>query len=159
MEEELKNKLRDVQKNASTGEEYNKQVMFAQVETIFAIDALENEIERLSKVVKDSNAQSEKLEKSNYTLQIIMLILTGITTIIAVKPVVKEILTYFSQFVPTITITAFFISFLTTTLSGLVGLLVALSTKRLSEKQVVMFRDNLEIKDSLSLFHTKNKKL
>lgn len=133
MEKKLREKLEKIQNQPTTGFAHNEQIIFTQVETIFAVDKLTSEIGALSKSIKSSNTQSEKLEKSNYTLQVIMLILTGITTVIAIGPIIKNILTFLSQlsYFPEITNS---IAILTTLLSLLIGLITAISTKKLSER-------------------------
>lgn len=84
MKTELEKQLRHIQQNPTTGTAHNQQVLTTQVETIFAIDGLKEEVKKLITVIEDSSKQSQKLEVSNSKVQTAMLALTVITTFIVV---------------------------------------------------------------------------
>lgn len=93
--EELKKSLREMQDNPTTGTAHNQQLISTQVETIFMLDELHKEISKLNTTIENADKQSQRLERSNYRLQLAMVILTAITTIIIVYPVAKYILVSF----------------------------------------------------------------
>jgi len=90
MDDELAQSLRHMQSHPTTGEPHNQQVISTQVETIFAIDGLTNEIKNLSELIDKSNKQSKKLEQSNYNLQVGMLFLTFVATTATIAPFIHS---------------------------------------------------------------------
>ena len=135
MKKELSDSLRHMQANTTIGTPHNKQVISTQVETIFAIDNLTSEIQKLSKIIDDSNKQSEKLEKSNYVLQMVMLALTAIATLIAAYPVVSNIVKYL---ISLITTNDFEIisSIIATLISATVGIIISFVIQKNSTKLI-----------------------
>ena len=71
---EEKDKLRNIQKNTTTGTPHNEQLIYTQVESIFALDKLAHEISILKNVLESSSKQNEKLTQSNHILQLAMFI-------------------------------------------------------------------------------------
>lgn len=91
MKKELVDSLRHMQSHPTTGTAHNQQIITTQVETIFAVDELKVQIGRLIRTIETNEKQSQKLEKSNINLQRTMLILTFITTMIALFPAIRFI--------------------------------------------------------------------
>lgn len=87
-----KAELEYLRKNAATGEVFNQQLIFTQVETIYSLDKLRKQLIRLNKSIDNSSQKSEELEKSNQRLQVAMFCLTLFTTVMTVFPVSKAIL-------------------------------------------------------------------
>lgn len=89
MKKELEESLRHIQTHPSTGLAHNQQQISTQVETIFAIDELKEQIDKLNKSIEESGKQNQRLELSNYKLQQTMLVLTAITTGVVVFPLIQ----------------------------------------------------------------------
>lgn len=124
MTDELRDSLRHIQTHPTSGEAHNAQLINIQVEEIFAIDGLNREIKKLKKTIEKSDIQSARLEQSNYNLQRVMLILTSITTIIAVYPVMVFI--YSNMLTPIFSNLALFNPVIfASVLSVLIGVLTA----------------------------------
>ncbi len=90
MNEELKKSLRHIQANPTTGIPHNQQVISTQVETIFAIDELKEEIGKLSQTIISLDKQNQDLEKTNIRLQWSMIGLTIATVILAILTLFKH---------------------------------------------------------------------
>lgn len=120
MKKKLADSLRHMQANPTTGTPHNQQVISTQVETIFAVDELKKEITKLSNIIEKANRQSEKLEQSNYTLQVVMLILTAIATAVAVSPMISSITKYLISLIST-TSPAVLSTIITSLVSGVAG--------------------------------------
>lgn len=148
MKKELAESLRNIQNNPTTGLPHNQHVVSAQVETIFMIDSLKSEIKKLNKTIAESNVKSGRLEQSNYRLQVAMLVLTGITTAIALFPFLQRLLVDF--IVPALTKSTnivfspnlvYFTTILSASLGGLTAFLV--------EKKII--KDKVTISDSIQI--------
>lgn len=90
MDTELEKSLRHMQANPTTGTPHNQQLISTQVETIFAIDKLKEEIEKLSKTIVSLDKQNQNLEKTNIRLQWSMVGLTIATVILAILTLYKH---------------------------------------------------------------------
>ena len=84
MKKELKKNLRDMQSHPTTGEPHNRQVISTQVETIFMLDRVGDEISELNKTIVLNIEQSKKTEESNYRLNSMITLLTIVSTSIVV---------------------------------------------------------------------------
>lgn len=94
MKKDLEESLRHMQKNPTTGLPHNQQVVSAQVETIFIIDSLIEEIKQLNQNILDSNKQNEKLERANYKLQVAMFVLSFVATFVVVYPIFTQLVSF-----------------------------------------------------------------
>ncbi|HSW48479.1 MAG TPA: hypothetical protein VLG67_05365 [Candidatus Saccharimonadales bacterium] len=63
MKKELKERLLDMQANPTTGTAHNHQLITTQVETIFVVDELKDEITKLSQTIISLDKQNQNLEK------------------------------------------------------------------------------------------------
>src|SRR5207249_171986 len=79
-----------MQSQPTTGTAHNQRMISAQVETIFMLDGLKEEIIKLNKNIELSDKQSKRLEVSNYRLQWAMLILTFIATMISIYTLLNK---------------------------------------------------------------------
>lgn len=148
MKKELAKGLRYIQNHPTTGLDYNQNVLSTQVETIFMLDSLKKDIKGLNKTIAESNIKSGRLEQSNYKLQIAMLVLTGITTAIALFPFLQKLLVDFV--VPALTKSTnivfstnlvYFTTIFWAVLGGLTAFLV--------EKKII--KDKVTISDSIQM--------
>lgn len=150
MKKELEDSLRYMQSHPTTGLPHNQQIVSTQVETIFALDELKQQVAILNKTIEASDKQSQKLEKSNYRLQQAMLILTAIATMIAAYPVILSLIKWVSPYVEQLfrfgSISISLISVLAGILSALTGFLAITIEKKLYEKN---FFEIIKIKDSM----------
>jgi len=90
MKKELEDSLRHMQANPTTGTPHNQQLISTQVETIFAIDSLQEEISKLKTTIVSLDSQNEKLNKTNIRLQWSMVGLTVATIILSIITLFKH---------------------------------------------------------------------
>jgi len=90
MKQELAESLRHMQTHPTTGTAHNKQLISTQVETIFAVEDLKEEIGKLSQTIVSLDKQNEKLEKTNIKLQWSMVALTVATVILTILTLLKH---------------------------------------------------------------------
>ena len=102
---------------------------------------------KLIEVIIKADEQSKKLEQSNYRLQIILLILTAISTFIVALPIFKSILVWLQPSVSYLTPHA--INVIAFMISVIVGVLSFFSGKRLSEK--IELSDSVKVSDSVNI--------
>jgi len=138
MKEELKESLEQIKTHPTTGTAHNAQLITTQVETIFLLDDLKDEIKRLTKTIEEAEIQNQKLEASNYNLQKAMFVLTAITTAIAVYPLLSLIIALINKHLelsfPAIVITA-------------LSLLSSLFTGLLTYKKVTVLTEKINLND------------
>ncbi len=159
MKKELKESLREMQKNPTTGLPHNQQVVSTQIETIFMIDSLITEIKNLNSTIEKANKQNEKLEQTNLRLQYAMLILTAIGTAVIVYPIMKVIInTVFLYFQSILTGIINFKSFPTENVIVVISTLIAIISaigSFIAEKKFlthhISFTDSVKLKDSLHM--------
>lgn len=136
MKKELEKSLRHMQSHPTTGTPHNQQVISTQVETIFAIDKLLREIKALSKNISDSNQQSEKLEQSNYKLQIAMLFLSFIAITVTAYQI-------FNSLIQT-TIFAILLTLITSIITFFIG-------KKFVKNIDISLKESVRINDKLNI--------
>lgn len=90
MKKELAESLRQIQANPTTGTAHNQQLISTQVETIFAVDELREEIGKLSQTIVSLDKQNQSLEKTNIRLQWSMVGLTVATVILTILTLLKH---------------------------------------------------------------------
>lgn len=152
MKKELKESLRHIQSHPTTGTAHNQQLISTQVETVFAIDKLTKGVKKLAKTVKDSNEQSQRLERSNYNLQKAMFILTALSTIAVLYPLSKQI--YSSKFFEGIikfSPTSEAVSIIAALTALLGGIVAFFTTEKVTTNYKLQFKDKIKIRDR---FHT-----
>ena len=163
MKKELEEKLRYLQAHPTTGTAHNQQLISVQVETAFVVDELIGEIKKLGAQLERSDTQSEKLEKSNYRLQWAMLVLTVVSTFVAVYPLLRTLLVWMLQVVtpPIIGIPSMMsdstMQLVVSFVASLLGLLVA----SLFTYQTHRIQDSYKLRNEMKIFHNflkRNKK-
>lgn len=151
MKKEQAESLRYMQSHPTTGTPHNQQVISSQVETIFAIDALKEQLEKLNEIISSSEIQNQKLELSNYRLQQAMFVLTAITTGVVIFPIMQ----YFSKIIsPYFAVLAKAISapvFLVNSLLFLTPIIVSFISIILTWTFQKKFSDSIHIKDSIKI--------
>ncbi len=151
MKKELEESLRHIQSHPTTGLPHNQQQISTQVETIFAIDELKEQIVKLNQSIEKSGEQNQRLELSNYKLQQAMLVLTAITTGVVVFPLIQffskiigPTLVNLAKAISTPVVIINFLSFLTPILIGLIVILLTFKyEKKLSE--TIKLKDSIDI--------------
>lgn len=134
MKKELEESLRYIQSHPTTGTPHNQQLISTQVETIFMIDELMSELKKLNKTIENATEQDQLLEKSNYRLQIAMLIFTAVgTTILTfqflekiIPSIIKNLLPLLSLFKDITFPSQEFISVLAAIVATIMGILTFL---------------------------------
>lgn len=153
MDENLRKSLREIQSHPTTGLPHNQQVISTQVETIFMLDKLNGEIKILNKNLENSAKANQRLEQSNYRLQWAMLILTAITTGLAVYPVIKLVLQ--NLFTPNIfgfSLPTVILSFIAAIITGIAaGAILARERKILGKLITVNLSDSIKLSDSVQM--------
>lgn len=149
MKKELEESLRHIQAHPSTGLAHNQQQISTQVETIFAIDELKEQIIKLNKTIEESEKQNQRLEQSNYKLQIAMLILTAIGTIVIVYPILINggqliISLLASLFKTKLSINTSILTGIATILSVLSGVLSFFVGNKITKEQEKNLRKNVD---------------
>lgn len=147
MKKELEEKLRYMQSHPTTGTPHNEQVISSQVETIFMLDELKDQIVKLNDNIEKSDKQSQKLEQSNYRLQKAMLVLTAIGVGIAAFPGVLYVFNQISPFVAQIFNKAEIPMAVLTVLSALISIAFSLLTFKYEKK----FTETIRIKDTINI--------
>ncbi|MCX6706469.1 MAG: hypothetical protein NTV24_05240 [Candidatus Woesebacteria bacterium] len=148
MKKDLVESLRHMQSNPTTGLPHNQHVISTQVETIFAIDNLNEQIKRLTKTVEQNEIQSQKLEKSNINLQLIMVVLTFITAIIAVFPIFLFI---FNNLIFPIASKLLNVAVIPLTISVLIASMLSIITSWLVSRYKKRFADIIRISDNVDI--------
>jgi len=87
--EKLKDDLRHMQSHPTTGTAHNEQLISTQVETIFAVDKLGDEVNKLSSTIISLDKQNQSLEQTNIRLQWVMVALTIATVLLTVLTLFK----------------------------------------------------------------------
>lgn len=135
MNKKLERSLRDMQANPTTGTAHNHQLISTQVETIFSLYKLQEEISKLSLAVKNADKQSQRLERSNYRLQLAMVILTAIATLVVVYPIAHTfIASFFTPNVFGFSLTAAIVSLFAALISGFLAGAVIAKEKNIIDK-------------------------
>lgn len=151
MNKELADRLRHMQTHPTTGTPHNQQVISAQVETIFAIDELKGQIERLNNTLKVSEQQSQKLALSNYRLQIAMFVLTFIATAVtvslAVGPIFAIVAPYINVYLTSGIAYSISVTVLTLIISGILALIIFKFEKHFADKIYISDSIKLVLKD------------
>jgi hypothetical protein len=156
MKKEIADSLRHMQNNPTTGAAHNAQLISAQVETIFMLDDLKTEVVNLNKTIKSSNEQSVKLELSNNRFQLMILILTAITTMIAIYPFLRIPVTLIASGLALVASNVLKVSILQSdfvaALSGFISLMIGIVTFYLERKFVseykIKLNDTIHVTDS-----------
>lgn len=151
MNKELADGLRHMQNNPTTGTAHNQHVISTQVETIFAVDELNKQIGKLIKTIETNDSQGKKLEQSNLSLQRTMLVLTFITTVIALFPVLKFVATNIISPVisklPNVSVTSEMFIFLSSVVPAILATIIGFLTSKY-QKQLV---DTIKISDNVNV--------
>lgn len=151
MKDELRKSLRHMQEHPTTGTPHNQQLISTQVETIFMLDELSEEIRELRKTIDNVNVQSDHLARSNYNLQIAMLILTGLATAVVVYPAVSWLFSYIISILPKALHFALSFEFLvvfSTILSAIIGVIVTYGANKVAKHYSVELHDSIHLKES-----------
>ncbi|HEV2339439.1 MAG TPA: hypothetical protein VGT05_01585 [Patescibacteria group bacterium] len=156
MKEELKRSLREMQANPTTGTPHNQHVISTQVETIFMLDDLLTKIKKLNSTIESSNRQSQKLEQSNYRLQIVMLVLTAISAGVAVYPFLKVLFNSASASISSLlmhlthfTLISQDIVTILSTIGALIFSLITFFVEKRITKSIVL-RDHINLKETMT---------
>jgi len=128
-----------------------------QVETIFAIDKLTQEIERLRSGLDRSSKESGQLERSNYKLQIAILIATTVGALNIIIPILKTFASWIANAILPVlhrlTEINFgqpeTVAFLTTILSVISAIVTFIAGRK-----VIQFEDNIKVRDSIEMVLT-----
>jgi len=147
MKKELEESLKHIQSHPTTGTPHNQQLISTQVETIFALDRLENKIKKLNKTIEAAEKQNQRLEESNYKLQKVMLILTAITTTIATFPVFAFLIKLIAPLVTNLLNIASISIALTSVLAALTSLIIGVLTYKYEK----VFTEKITLKDRLQI--------
>lgn len=147
MKKELADSLRHMQANPTTGTPHNQQLISTQVETIFMLDELKEQIEKLNNTIALSEKQSQRLEESNYKLQKVMLLFTAITTTIAAFPVLLIVFNYISPIITSL----LNISAIPIAIVGVISALVSLIVGFITFRYQLKFSDTIKIRDSIDM--------
>lgn len=153
MEERLKYNLRKIQSNPTTGIAHNQQLITTQVESIFMLDSLKEEINHLNKALENSDKINQKLEQSNYRLQWAMLLLTAITTFVTIYPILKEYMTsLFTTNIFGFSLTAATTGLIAAVLAGfIVGALLAIVKNKMNKIIITNIGDQIKLRDSVKI--------
>lgn len=151
MKKELADSLRHMQSHPTTGTPHNQQLISTQVETIFAVDELKGQIGRLIRTIEINERQSQKLEKSNISLQRTMLVLTFITTIIALFPALRfifsNIISPLISYVLNISLTPDWLTILVTIIPAVLSVIISLLTSKYQKR----FLDIIKVSDNINI--------
>ena len=153
MKKELEEKLRYMQDHPTTGTPHNEQQIFTQVETVFALDSLQQEVSRLTSTIEKSNKQSKKLEQSNYRLQIAMFVLTAISTGIAVFAFLREFISLDSEWLKQILNSLGAIpslELLVTVIPALLSVIAGVTTFFIEKKAIKNFQIDIQEKNKVT---------
>lgn len=151
MKKKLEESLRHIQSHPTTGLPHNQQQISTQVETIFAIDELKEQIAKLNQFIEKSGGQNQRLELSNYKLQQAMFVLTAITTGVVVFPLIqlfsKIIGPSFVNLAKAISTPVVIINFLSFFTPIVIILIVILSAFKYEKK----FSETIKLKDFIDI--------
>ncbi len=157
MNKELEASLRERQTHPTTGLPHNQQVISTQVETVFALDSLQQEVVKLRKTIETANSQSEKLERSNYRLQVAMLVLTAMSTGVILFPffrgLINSIYPWLSMSLNklgAIHLSEIFITIISVLLSLVSALVTFFAEKKIVKKITINLQDDVKVNDSFS---------
>ena len=146
MKKDLEKSLRHIQKNPTTGTAHNQQLISTQVEEIFALDRLTKEVKTLGKIVSKTIVQSEKMKKSNYRLQMAIMVLTALSTGVIVFPATKLVIAFILNSIPELNKVYASTDF--TFLATLLSLIVVIIT--FVFERIVLNKYSVELEEELS---------
>ncbi len=140
-----------MQSHPTTGTPHNQQVVSTQVETIFMLDELKEQIAKLNETIDRSEKQNQKLELSNYKLQWAMFVLTAITTGIVAFPVIQVIFKTINPSMVQILNMVITSSILINAISFLIPILISILIIPITFKFEKKFSDRIKLKDSINV--------
>lgn len=147
MRKELADSLRHMQSHPTTGTPHNQQLISTQVESIFMLDELNENIKKLNTTIEIFALQSQKLEKSNYRLQKVMLIFTAVTTTIIAFPILLALFNLIGPFLARLLNIAIFPIAVGVIVSAVVSLLTGYTTFKIQ----LNLTDKIKLKDNIDI--------